>query len=258
MMPSVGLDIGHGANTWEKTSGKGVKVNGKVYEEHTFNANLGIELEKELKRHGIEVHKIQEPFQNEVPLKTRTDFYNRKNVDAVISLHANYNSNPAIKGVCVFGWGDHEPSQRLQTLLLDEFRKVGLDTHGSGDHDSEIGSWTELAITRDTKMTSCLIENGFMGNPADFQKLFIDTDEYVKQLVPAYTKAMCRFFNISYKREVTVANKDDVKGHWAEKSILKAKEKDILNGYSDGSFRPNEPVKRGELAAILDRLGLLD
>jgi N-acetylmuramoyl-L-alanine amidase len=48
-------------------------------------------------------------------------------------------------------------------------------------------------------MTAVLVENGFMGNPEDFKKIFINTDNYVAQLVPAYTKAICRFFNISYK-----------------------------------------------------------
>jgi N-acetylmuramoyl-L-alanine amidase CwlA len=58
--------------------------------------------------------------------------------------------------------------------------------------------------------------------------------------------------------KVAAANKDDVKGHWAEKSINKAKKKGVINGHSDGSFGPNEPVTRGQLAVILDRLGLLD
>lgn len=54
-----------------------------------------------------------------------------------------------------------------------------------------------------------------------------------------------------------VSSQDDTKGHWAEKSIQKAKQNGIINGYSDGSFRPNETVTRAELSVILDRLGLL-
>lgn len=51
--------------------------------------------------------------------------------------------------------------------------------------------------------------------------------------------------------------KDDVKGHWAEASIRKAMEKGIIKGYTDGTFKPDEPVTRAQLAVILDRLGLL-
>lgn len=51
--------------------------------------------------------------------------------------------------------------------------------------------------------------------------------------------------------------KDDVKGHWAEASIKRAMEKGIIVGHSDGTFKPDEPVTRAQLAVILDRLGLL-
>lgn len=52
--------------------------------------------------------------------------------------------------------------------------------------------------------------------------------------------------------------KDDVKGHWAEPSIRKAIEKGVIKGYADGTFKPDEPVTRAQLAVILDRLGLLE
>jgi N-acetylmuramoyl-L-alanine amidase len=245
-MPKVGLDIGHEHDTWERTGGKGVVVNGKVYEEHTFNKALGDSLRKELELHGIKVISSQSSS-----LETRTDYYNAKNVDIVVSLHANYNSDSNVKGVCVFGWHNHTDSQNLQNYLLDEFRKAGLDTHGSGDHDSEMGSWTELAITRDTKMTAVLVEHGFMGNPHDFKRIFLETDDYVKKLVPGYMKAICRFFNIRYKGVVKVAeevNKNEpsvwAKDHWNEA---------VKNGYFDGT-RPQEPTSREETAVVINRL----
>lgn len=47
---------------------------------------------------------------------------------------------------------------------------------------------------------------------------------------------------------------DDITGHWAEAAILRCMERGLLKGYPDGTFRPNEPVTRAELAVILDRL----
>lgn len=58
-------------------------------------------------------------------------------------------------------------------------------------------------------------------------------------------------------KEEKEMNKDDVKGHWAEASIRKAMEKGVIKGYADGTFKPDEPVTRAQLAVILDRLGLL-
>jgi hypothetical protein len=47
---------------------------------------------------------------------------------------------------------------------------------------------------------------------------------------------------------------DDVSGHWAEKAIRRCIERGLLKGYPDGSFQPDKPVTRAELAVILDRM----
>lgn len=46
---------------------------------------------------------------------------------------------------------------------------------------------------------------------------------------------------------------DDVSGHWAKGSIEWAKEKGLIKGYPDGSFKPNNPLTRAEACAILER-----
>ncbi|MEC0226363.1 chondroitinase-B domain-containing protein [Paenibacillus alba] len=49
----------------------------------------------------------------------------------------------------------------------------------------------------------------------------------------------------------------DVPKHWASEAISKAAAKGIVNGYSDGSFKPDEPMTRLQFAAMLVRaLGL--
>jgi N-acetylmuramoyl-L-alanine amidase len=199
-MPVVGNDRGHGSNTWEETGGKGVKVNGVVYEEHSFNARVGDALSRHLKRCGIGEKSIQGSNKPEVPLTTRTNFYNREKVDVVISNHANWSRHPSVKGICVFAWENHPESQRLQKLLVEEYEKLGFETHGTGEHESEVGSWTNLHIVRETEMTSCLIENGFMSNSDDFHKIFKDPS-YAEKCAEAQARALCRFFNIRYVEE---------------------------------------------------------
>ena len=51
---------------------------------------------------------------------------------------------------------------------------------------------------------------------------------------------------------------DDVTGHWAEKEIRRCMERGVMKGYPDGSFQPDKPVTRAELAVILDRLNKED
>ena len=43
----------------------------------------------------------------------------------------------------------------------------------------------------------------------------------------------------------------DINGHWAESTINKWKDKEIITGYPDGTFKPDDPVTRAELAKIL-------
>ncbi|WP_162341489.1 S-layer homology domain-containing protein [Paenibacillus paridis] len=46
----------------------------------------------------------------------------------------------------------------------------------------------------------------------------------------------------------------DIQGHWAEKTIETFVKLDIVNGYADGSFRPNERITRAEFASIITRV----
>ena len=46
----------------------------------------------------------------------------------------------------------------------------------------------------------------------------------------------------------------DTSGHWAEDAISKwSEEYGIINGYDDGTFRPDQSITRGAFAGILDR-----
>ncbi|WP_020618813.1 NEAT domain-containing protein [Paenibacillus daejeonensis] len=50
----------------------------------------------------------------------------------------------------------------------------------------------------------------------------------------------------------------DTATHWANQSIARATELGIVNGYADGTFKPNATVNRAEFAAIISRAFQLD
>jgi hypothetical protein len=50
-----------------------------------------------------------------------------------------------------------------------------------------------------------------------------------------------------------VAQASDIAGNWAEPFIKALIEKDIIKGYPDGTFKPDQPVTRAEFAALLNR-----
>ncbi|MEG2406865.1 MAG: S-layer homology domain-containing protein, partial [Clostridiales bacterium] len=43
----------------------------------------------------------------------------------------------------------------------------------------------------------------------------------------------------------------DITGHWAEDNIYYMADKGILNGYTDGTFLPDNQITRGEFVTIL-------
>lgn len=47
---------------------------------------------------------------------------------------------------------------------------------------------------------------------------------------------------------------DDLTGHWAEDNIRWCMEKGLMQGYPDGTFLPDKPVTRAELATVIRRL----
>lgn len=45
----------------------------------------------------------------------------------------------------------------------------------------------------------------------------------------------------------------DVKGHWAENVIMEWKDNDLIRGYSDGTFKPESSITRGEFITLVNR-----
>ncbi len=60
------------------------------------------------------------------------------------------------------------------------------------------------------------------------------------------------------KNEGTAAGYSDTEGHWAEKYIAKASEYGYINGYEDGTFKPDAPITRAEAMAIMSRVFLFE
>ena len=46
----------------------------------------------------------------------------------------------------------------------------------------------------------------------------------------------------------------DTKGHWAEETVTYMADNGYINGYEDGSFRPDNQITRAEFAAIMARI----
>ena len=53
---------------------------------------------------------------------------------------------------------------------------------------------------------------------------------------------------------VNLEDSNDFDEHWAAKDIDRVIERGLMKGYPDGSFKPDKPVTRAELAVVLNRI----
>ena len=197
-MGVIGLDIGHGKNTFP-SNGKGVFKNGKGYAEYDFNQKVGEKLLALLVNSGHKVV-IGQPFGgNDVSLTNRTNSYNRQNVDLVVSIHADANNSKLAKGRYYFYWHNHEPSKRLAFEIAKAVREKGYSMRGdNGIIASVPNTWTELHICRETKAAAILGENGFMTNDEDFELIFGSKQEqYTIDIAEAYFKGIQNYLGVN-------------------------------------------------------------
>lgn len=109
-----------------------------------------------------------------------------------------------------------------------------------------------VAVTRKLLQVQTIEGNTSVNGSQDNGGMVAEKIRYPSQIV-----AVCR---PQYKPDepVLTDTKPDYVDHWAEKSIRKAINSEIMTGYPDGSFKPDSPVTRAELVTVLDRLGLVD
>ena len=69
----------------------------------------------------------------------------------------------------------------------------------------------------------------------------------MKKILACYL--FCMFLSTSAFAEELPFN--DIDGHWAESTICKWQSYGYIDGYPDGSFRPDDAVNRAELAKVL-------
>lgn len=258
-----GLDIGHGSNTYP-TNGKGVRVNGVGYAEHTFNSRIALKTKKLLEDSGVEVVFVQQPNSPDIPLATRTYRYKRMGLDGLNSFHANAGVSSA-HGRCAFAWGGYQEGIDLAKDIISEIKAKGYSTHGSGLHISKRGSWTNLHMVRvpsewSNRIPNTLVEYGFMTNSKDFQLIFgKDKEQYSSDMAEATAKGICKFLGIAYKggkvgsvadvdygdytaNKVYVVRRGDSLWKIAQANGLSVKELKDMNGLDGDIIHPDQKL----------------
>ena len=118
---------------------------------------------------------------------------------------------------------------------------------GAGTITDITGNWAENEIRY-------MITNDFMAGYSD--NTFRPNTTTTRA---EFATMIANIINPSISSNSTIASRSfsDISGHWAEANILKAARAGYLGGYSDGTFKPNDPITRLQVTlSISNGLGL--
>ncbi|NLA63641.1 MAG: S-layer homology domain-containing protein [Bacteroidales bacterium] len=95
-----------------------------------------------------------------------------------------------------------------------------------------------------------LLEVNFHENPAIAEWIIANSDPIGKTIAQTIAKEL----KLSKKEQPkpTTRFSDVPKSHWAYDHIENLANLDIVKGYTDGTFRPNEPITRAHVCKIVD------
>ena len=230
------LDSGHAKNTPGKNNAS------QNFYEWEFNNDMQYKIKSRCEALGIKVF-LTNPNPDKVSdisLTTRAslanDYWlrNSKPKSIFISIHANAFSNSSARGTETYTANNASTtSKNLAKVLNNEIVKTmkSLDVNAK---DRGVKSENFTVIYK-ASMPSVLVEYAFYSNLDDLKILKNNRSE----LVEATVKAICQFFGIEYKKEITTNTNKLYKvciGAYkdrdnADKTLKEAKEKGFKDSY---------------------------
>lgn len=277
-MPLVVVDPGHGG-TDPGTVGNGLQ-------EKNITLDAALRLRDALTRCGIRVIMTRTTDSLVLPngtisqdLSQRAAIANNNHADLFISWHVDSSSSPDVNGVATWIYPSAKGTS-TQTIAQNIVDAIALAT-GQKNRGVYFG---DFAVLRETTMDAVLIESGFITNAQEAANL-AQASFRAKQ-AEAVAKAVCNWFKLPYVPPYTTAttptqptaiasastpstpppvstiSAPTIQGYsdssqwpdWAKNDIETVLKWGVMQGFPDGTFRPNETTTRAELAVALVRL----
>ena len=188
----IALDAGHGIDTYPKR-GKGVPG----MAEFEFNSAVAGYAKKMLEDSGYEVILTQPLQGNSVSLWNRVALARDNQADLLISIHADFSSNPTVRGYWAFYWHESKAGKQFATTWEAEAKKR-FPHPSRGTRAGKQGLWTNFHMTREPHklgIPAVLIEHGFMSNADDLALL--KSDEFRELAAGTITAAVKKMLPIS-------------------------------------------------------------
>lgn len=188
MAKKIYIDAGHGG------SNPGATYNGRKESEDVFK--LATSVSELLKEQGFET-KLSRVANSDPDLNDRAKEANNWGADYFISIHRNAFSPNKAKGAEVWVYSkvatNGETYSMAANILKHLCSVTGFDNRGV--KLGAAGNYTDYAVNRETKMSSCLLEVGFVDNDSD-NKIF---DDKFIDMAKSIAIAICENCGVEFK-----------------------------------------------------------
>lgn len=131
-----------------------------------------------------------------------------------------------------------ETTEIFYRLLDDEIRNKNIADENSFK-DTDLNAWYNTSVSTMTAI----------GTVVGRTKDTFAPDEFITRA--EFAVICARFDNSEYEVAHTFA---DVENHWAENEIYEAAAHGWIEGYDDGTFRPDEFITRAEAITMINRM----
>lgn len=195
-----------------------------------------------------------------VDLAERVKIANNYGAVALVSIHCNSAENPQAYGMEVFTMAGQGIADKLAEEIVKRWgnRFTGIPIRRDlrdGDSDKEANFY----VLRKTNMPAVLIELEFISNPGKERLILADPDFQAKA-ANVIAEAIASFLGVYLHPQQTLVPPVDVAtgfkdiqlGRWSAAAIKRLVSQGILHGYPDGTFQPERPVTREEMAVVVD------
>lgn len=170
----VVIDAGHGGND------VGAEYNGRY--EKDDNLALALLVEEKLESAGVDVFLTRDD-DSFVSLEKRCRLANRKQAELFVSLHRN--SAEGASGVEIWIGSENDYNERsFAQSILDGLENAGI-SENRGVRSGYARGDGDYYVNSHTKMTSCLVELGFINSEEDNALYDEKLEEYAQAITDA-------------------------------------------------------------------------
>lgn len=242
-MKRIGLDAGHGTDSANGVPG---------LKEFDFTSSVVAIAKPWLERCGFFVSLLQPLNGVTTPLADRTDKAFSDKCDFIVSVHADANPNVDARGHWIFHWHNNTMGKSYAEIW-NKHAKAILPNPSRGIWAcGPTSTWPNFHMVRvpaSKNIPAVLIEWGFMTNKDDLSLL--QSVDFRRKCAEVLVRSMCEYYRVQYKEEVEPV-KTDYDNHFAKDDINFLMEQGILA--KTVTYRPNDTISRGEVAAVLARV----